>query len=246
MWTLFYRNYLVWKQKLVPFAALHIIAPLCLLYGFINAFQSYVPYTTNGTYLDFVTTGLALNAAAIGAMWATTYTSIIKLIYSHYYLSVLATGTSVKEIIAGEILWNAACSTLIGFLVITASFLLRDDIVWTYFATIPILLLTSAATAAMGMFVLSCVYRHGDIMPFEALATALFVFSGVFVQTDIFPEALITIAAIFPLYHGIILIRSLFDSTDTSVILLHTVYLITFFIVMFTVAVHRIKKRLFT
>jgi lipooligosaccharide transport system permease protein len=246
MFTLILRNYLIWKRRMPVFLALYVLAPMCVLYALYLGFGEVSPYRVEESYFHFLLTGFIVNTAAISSFWSTTYSNLSKLVYGTYYEGVLATTVRTWEISAGEIIWNALRSSLVGTLVAVGGIILTGPLPLAYIFAIPVCFITAAASAALGMVVLSMARSHDDIAPFEALISALFAFSGVFVATSALPDVLVMLAWAFPIYHGVVLLRSIVAGPVNSDLLIHVAFLTGYSALLFTACTYCLNKRLRT
>ena len=79
---------------------------------------------------------------------------------------------------------------------------------------------------------------------FRFIVTPLFLFSGTFFPTDIYPVPIQVFLQLTPLYHAISLIRGLSTGLISLAQAWDFVYLLAFFAISMTIAMRQMEKRL--
>ena len=197
------------------------------------------------SYLAFVAPALLATAAMNGAVFETIFNVFFKLNYAKTYEGVLATPMGITEIALGEMLWalfRAALYAVAMFVIMLVFGLILSP--WGVLI-IPAALLVAAAFAAAGLAGTAFLRTVNDFdVPMGLIVMPMFLFSGTFFPTDIYPVPVQVFLQLTPLYHAISLIRGL----STGLIGLEQawdlVYLLAFFAIGMTIAMRQMEKRL--
>ena len=245
------RNVLVYRhQWIIIFSG--VFEPIFYLIGIglgIGGIVGDIPIEyTDGqqiSYLAFVAPALLATAAMNGAVFETIFNVFFKLNFAKTYEGVLATPMGITEIALGEMLWalfRAALYAVAMFVIMLVFGLILSP--WGVLI-IPAALLVAAAFAAAGLAGTSFLRTVNDFdVPMGLIVMPMFLFSGTFFPTDIYPVPIQVFLQLTPLYHAISLIRGL----STGLVGLEQawdfVYLLAFFAISMTIAMRQMEKRL--
>jgi lipooligosaccharide transport system permease protein len=245
------RNVLVYRhQWIIIFSG--VFEPIFYLIGIglgIGGIVGNVPtrYTDGQviSYVAFVAPALLATAAMNGAVFETIFNVFFKLNFAKTYDGVLATPMGITEIALGEMLWalfRAALYAVAMFVIMLVFGLILSP--WGVLI-IPAALLVAAAFAAAGLAGTSFLRTVNDFdVPMGLIVMPMFLFSGTFFPTDIYPVPVQVFLQLTPLYHAISLIRGL----STGLVGLEQawdfVYLLAFFAISMTIAMRQMEKRL--
>ena len=145
-----------------------------------------------------------------GAVFETIFNVFFKLNFAKTYDGVLATPMGITEIALGEMLWalfRAALYAVAMFVIMLVFGLILSP--WGVLI-IPAALLVAAAFAAAGLAGTSFLRTVNDFdVPMGLIVMPMFLFSGTFFPTDIYPVPIQVFLQLTPLYHAISLIRGL-------------------------------------
>ena len=245
------RNILVYRhQWIIIFSG--VFEPIFYLIGIglgIGGIVGDVPVQyTDGkeiSYLAFVAPALLATAAMNGAVFETIFNVFFKLKYAKTYEGVLATPMGITEIALGEMLWalfRAALYAVAMFLIMLVFGLILSP--WGVLI-IPAALLVAAAFAAAGLAGTSFLRTVNDFdVPMGLIVMPMFLFSGTFFPTDIYPVPVQVFLQLTPLYHAISLIRGLSTGLVSLAQAWDFVYLLAFFAISMTIAMRQMEKRL--
>src|SRR6187200_40141 len=230
------RNVLVYRhQWIIIFSG--VFEPIFYLIGIGLGIGGIVgdvpPQYTDGqqiSYLAFVAPALLATAAMNGAVFETIFNVFFKLNYAKTYDGVLATPMGITEIALGEMLWSlfrAALYAVAMFVIMLVFGLILSP--WGVLI-IPAALLVAAAFAAAGLAGTSFLRTVNDFdVPMGLIVMPMFLFSGTFFPTDIYPVPVQVFLQLTPLYHAISLIRGLSTGLISLAQAWDLVYLLAFF-----------------
>ena len=245
------RNILVYRhQWIIIFSG--VFEPIFYLIGIglgIGGIVGNVPvqYTQGReiSYIAFVAPALLATAAMNGAVFETIFNVFFKLNFAKTYDGVLATPMGITEIALGEMLWaliRAALYAVTMFVIMVVFGLILSPL---GVLIVPAALLVAAAFAAAGLAGTAFLRTVNDFdVPMGLIVMPMFLFSGTFFPTDIYPLPVQVFLQLTPLYHAISLIRGLSTGLVGLAQLWDFVYLVGFFSICMTIAMRQMEKRL--
>jgi len=195
-------------------------------------------------YDEFVAPALLAAAAMNGAVYESTMNIFHKIKYAKTYDGMLSTPLGPIDIALGEIGFSLLRGALYatGFLVVLFSFgLLRSP--WGVLA-VPAALLIGFAFAAVGMAATSFMKSWQDFDMVNLVVLVLFLFSATLYPLSVYPPWLQVVAQLSPLYHGVVLVRSLILGIFEGFLLWHVAFLVAMGLIGVGVAGRRLGKLL--
>lgn len=240
------RNWMVYRRRWIYSMLPNFFEPVFYLLGIGLGLGAYVAEggEFDGGYLAFLAPGLVAVAAMNGASFETTYNVFVKLHFAKLYDAMVATRMSMEDVALGEIMWATTRSFAYGSGFLIVSLLFGVPVTpWLLLAPFAIVLI-GFCFAALGLAFTSLIpmielYSYY----FTLLVTPLFMFSGVFFPLeDRFSPALLTVAKLTPLYHGVELMRGLSRGRPDD-LLLHAAYLATLGSLLTAFAIRRIRRK---
>jgi lipooligosaccharide transport system permease protein len=245
------RNILVYRhQWIIIFSG--VFEPIFYLIGIglgIGGIVGDVPkqYTQGReiSYLAFVAPALLATAAMNGAVFETIFNVFFKLNFAKTYDGVLATPMGITEIALGEMLWALIRAAL--YAVTMFVIMLVWGLILSPFGVliVPAALLVAAAFAAAGLAGTAFLRTVNDFdVPMGLIVMPMFLFSGTFFPTDIYPLPIQVFLQLTPLYHAINLIRGLSTGLLGVAQLWDFVYLVVFFAICLTIAMRQMERKL--
>jgi len=195
-------------------------------------------------YRDFVAPGMLAASAMNGAVLDSTYNVFFKLKYAKTYDAVLATPLTVAHVTYGEIGWAVMRGTIYSgaFLLVMAVLGLVQS--WWGILALPAAMLIALAFAAVGMIGTSFMRTWQDFMWINLTVLPLFLFSTTFYPLDVYPDVLQWIVRLTPLYHGVVLVRSLTLGVVGADLLPHLAYLVVMSALGLVLAARRMERLL--
>jgi lipooligosaccharide transport system permease protein len=242
------RNFLVYRHAwIVIFSG--FLEPLFYLFSMGVGLSKFVPDIPGPTgqpipYAEFVAPALLAAAAMNGAVYESTFNIFFKLKYAKLYDAVLATPMSPGDIAIGEIGWSLFRGALYatGFLIVMWVMGLMPSL-WGLLA-IPAALLLGFGFAAAGMAATSFMKSWQDFDLVALVTLPLFLFSATFFPLSEIPAWLRWTAQLSPLYHGVVVIRSLTLGMVEWSMLYHVAFLVVMGAIGLVVAARRLEKLL--
>ena len=176
------------------------------------------------SYAAFLAPALLATSAMNGAVYDSTWNVFFKMRFGHLYEGMIATSLGPLDIALGEIIY-----ALLRGLVYASAFycvMLAFGLVlspWGILA-IPAALLIAFGFASCGMALTSCMSTFQQMDWINFFMLPMFMFSATFYPITVYPEAIQIAIKIFPLWHGIELIRGLTLGQLDPSILWHLLY----------------------
>ncbi len=199
------------------------------------------------SYLAFIAPGLLATTAMQAAVGESTYPVMAGFKWQRFFYSMAATPLRVADVAAGQLAFVAfritlTCAVFLG--VLAAYGALAGVLGGLAALAVSVLLGLAYATPMMGLSArlkndsgFSLVFRLG-LMP-------MFLFSGAFFPISQLPEAIVWIAYLTPIWHGVELSRSLTLGTASWLPALgHLAYLLAWFLVGWYYCVTGFAKKL--
>lgn len=234
-----------WKVNFLP----PLLEPLFYLLAFGIGFSgmiSSVSYASKDvSYVSFIAPSLVAINIMNNAFFENTFGSFVRMYYQKTFDAMMATPLNADEIITGEIVWGATKSvigTVIMLIVISFFGLV------SYPAGLFIVLaafLGGIAFGSVAMYFTGMVERIELFnLPIFLFITPMFLFSGTFFPITGLPLWAQYLALFLPLTHLVNLVRALSFGLFNSELLISLAYLSVFCLIMFPLAILKIRRRL--
>jgi lipooligosaccharide transport system permease protein len=196
------------------------------------------------SYTAFVAPALLAASAMNGAVFESTFNVYGKLRWEKVYDAVLTTPLQPGDIALAELTWSQMRGGIyaVAFLVVMLAMGLVTS-PWGLLA-VPAALLIGFAFAGAGLAA-TTFFRSWQDFEFVTLVTLpLFLFSATFYPLDVYPPLIQNVAVLSPLYHGVVLIRSLSLGVVEAGLWGHVLFLAVVGLVGFVIASRRFGKLL--
>ena len=199
--------------------------------------------TTTGlevSYAAFIAPALLAVSAMNGAIYDSTWNVFFKLNYGKLYEGMLSTSLGPLDVALGEILY----ALLRGLLYATGFMIIMQiaglNLAWTAILAIPAVLLIAFGFASLGMAVTSYMKAFQQMDWINFVLLPMFLFSATLYPITVYPEFIQVLVKIFPLWHGVELVRGLTTGALYWGMLWHVLY----YVVMIAVGLVFTTKRL--
>ena len=192
------------------------------------------------SYAAFIAPALLATSAMNGAIFDSTWNVFFKMRFAHLYEGMIATSLGPLDIALGEISYALLRGLVysLAFMGVMGAFGLVLS-PWGLLA-VPAALLVAFGFAAFGMAVTSLMKTFQQMDWINFFMLPMFMFSATFYPISVYPAAIQFVIKIFPLWHGIELIRGLTLGQFDASILWHVLY----FAVMIGVGLVATTRRL--
>jgi len=221
------RNLIVFKKTWLTSMAFYFVEPLLYLSAMGLGLGTFVGDINGLSYTQFIAPGIIASSAMWTAASESTYDSFVKMHYGKIYHAMVAAPLFIEEVILGEVLYAALKAVIFGsiiLLLITAFGYVLSP--WALLVP-PVLLLAGCVFALLGLIWTGLVPNIDTFSFFFTLMiTPMFLFSGVFFPITNLPEYIQTVAWLLPLFHIVVLLRSLIFGQVGFFLLTHVTVLI--------------------
>ncbi len=234
-----------WKISFLP----PLLEPLLYLLAFGMGLSALVgELTFRGqavSYVAFIAPALLAVTIMYNAFFETSYASFVRMYYQKTFDAMLATPLTLEEIITGEIAWAATKSVIAAALMLIVISLFGLVSYPGGLLLILLALVGGIAFGAIGMVFTSLVPNIETFnIPIFLFITPMFLFSGTFFPLDQLPGWARLLAQLLPLTHLVALTRALTMGYLDWALLGNLAYLLVFCLIMFPLAVARMRQRL--
>jgi lipooligosaccharide transport system permease protein len=222
---LFERNLMVYRRSwLIIFSGL--FEPLFYLFSIGFGLGHLVGRVDGVSYPSFIAPALLASAAMNGAIYDATTNVFWKLRYGKVYDAILATPLGPTDVALGETSWAQFRGLLYaaGFIVTAAALGLIHSY-WGVLA-LPAAAVVGFGFAGMGIAASTFIRSWQDFDAVQLVQLPMFLFSATFYPLSVYPVAVQWIVRFSPLYHAIVLVRSLTLGTVGVANLLDAGYLL--------------------
>jgi len=243
------RNLLVyrqnWKISFVP----PLLEPFFYLLAFgvgLSALVGNINYDGSEiSYMLFIAPALLAINIMNNAFFENTYASFVRMYYQKTFDAMMATPLTLEEIITGEIVWGAtkaviATSIMLGVISLFGLIRYPEGLL-----IIPLAVIGGIAFGSIGM-IFTAIVANIELfnLPVFLFITPMFLFSGTFFPIENLPGWAQYIAMLLPLTHMVNLTRSLSLGIVDMSLLPGFCYFVISCIVFFTLAIHKMHRRL--
>jgi len=239
------RNLIVFRKTWTTNLAFNIVEPLLYLAALGVGLGAMVEGIEGMSYIQFVAPGVVATSAMWAAAAECSYDSFVRMHFQKIYHAIVATPINLEEVVVGELLYGTFKSLLSGtviLIVIAALGLVLSP--WALFIPI-VLILNGLVFSQIAMIWTGIVPKIDNFAYFFTLiVTPMFLFSGVFFPLDVLPRVLQQLAWLLPLYHIVILLRSLTIGLITFELLYHVLWLTLFILIIFPLPQMLMRRRL--
>ena len=198
------------------------------------------------TYTAFVAPAMLAASAMNGAIIDATFSLFFKLKYNKLYDAVLATPVTPVDVAIGEITWALMRGSLYSISFVGVMLLMGLISSWWAVLTIPAVVLTGYAFAAIGTACTTYMRSWQDFSYITLVQLPIFLFSATFYPLSVYPESLQWVVRCSPLYHAATLMRELTTGTVGPGSLVHVAVLVALGVVGMVVTGRRLEKLLLT
>ena len=234
-----------WKIAFIP----PLLEPLFYLAAFGIGLGNMVGRLSYGgsvtEYTAFIAPALIAINIMQSAFFENTYASFVRMFYQKTFDAMLATPLTLDEIITGEILWGATKSvigTMLMMVIISLFGLLHYP---HALLLLPAAVLGGLAFASAGMICTAITPTIETFnLPLFLFITPMFLFSGTFFPIENLPAWAQLIAQMLPLTHLTELCRSCALGKISSGTFIAVLYLALWSVILFPLALIRMRKRL--
>ncbi len=205
---LFERNLMVYRRTWLTIVS-GFFEPLFYLFSLGLGLGQFVGRVDGVSYAAFIAPALLASSAMNGAVYDGLTNVFWKLRYGKVYDAMLATPVGPTDVALGETAWALFRGLLYstGFVITAAALGLIHS--WWGVLTLPAALVVGFGFAGIAIGASTFVRSWQDFDIVQLVQLPMFLFSATFFPLSVYPEAIQWVVRVSPLYHAIVLIRSL-------------------------------------
>lgn len=222
-----------------------IVEPTIFLLAFGFGFGALVSRVAGYDYIEFVGTGIVATAVLFSSVFPGLFSTFIKRRFQRTYDALLAAPIDVEELVTAEVLWLALRAGIYGMTPLLVAMLFGLD-PSPGMALVPFIgFLTGFGFAAFGVLI-SAIAKAIDNFNYvtSSVITPLFLVAGTFFPVDALPGWASTLAQVNPLHHCVELVRHAVFGLRPVADLAHVAVLVVFGLLMWRLAIWRLRLRL--
>lgn len=222
-----------------------VVQPTIYLLAFGLGFGSLLNHFGRYGYVPYVATGVVATAVLFSSAFPGMFNTFVRWQFQRTYDAMLATPLDVEELITAEVLWVSIRAGVYGMapLLVGIPFGLSPS--WGMLLVPFIGLLTGFGFACFGVLI-AAIAKTIDNFNYvtSAVLTPMFLVAGTFFPITTLPAGLRTIAEFNPLYHCVQLVRDAVFGLLGPADLGHAAVLLAFALLMWRLAIWRLRGRL--
>ncbi len=222
-----------------------IVEPTIFLLAFGFGFGALVSRVAGYDYIEFVGTGIVATAVLFSSVFPGLFSTFIKRRFQRTYDALLAAPIDVEELVTAEVVWLALRAGVYGMAPLLVAMLFGLD-PSPGMALVPFIgFLTGFGFAAFGVLI-SAIAKAIDNFNYvtSSVITPLFLVAGTFFPIDALPGWASTLAQVNPLHHCVELVRHAVFGLQPVADLAHVAVLVVFGVLMWRLAIWRLRLRL--
>ncbi len=222
-----------------------IVEPTIFLLAFGFGFGALVSRVAGYDYVEFVGTGIVATAVLFSSVFPGLFSTFIKRRFQRTYDALLAAPIDVEELVTAEVVWLALRAGVYGMAPLLVAMLFGLD-PSPGMALVPFIgFLTGFGFAAFGVLI-SAIAKAIDNFNYvtSSVITPLFLVAGTFFPIDALPGWASTLAQVNPLHHCVELVRHAVFGLQPVADLAHVAVLVVFGVLMWRLAIWRLRLRL--
>lgn len=239
----FQRHLTVFARTWKTSVALNFVEPLLYLTALGLGLGAYVRPIEGLSYLHYLAPGLVAASAMFATAYECTYGTFIRFKYQKTFQAMVATPLSMDDVVLGEVLWGTFKSLLYGTIILMViSVLGLVSSAWALL--IPVAMVLGGFQFALLSMLWTGLVPNIDSFNyfFSLIITPLFLFSGVFFPLSDLHPALQSLAWVSPLYHVVVLTRSLATGAMNATLVPSVLWLTMVSVLLLPFAVYLMRR----
>ncbi len=242
---IFARHMAVFKKIWFTNIMFNFIEPLLYLSAMGYGLGSFVQDINGLAYIQYIAPGMVASSAMFAASFECTYGSFIRLHYQKTFHAMLAGPVTVRDIVAGDILYATFKSMVFGVVILTVIAVLGQVQSW-WALLIPIFLVVPGLTFSLLAICYTGITDNIDKFNYyiTLFLTPAYLFSGVFFPVNSMPGWAQVVAWFNPIYHSVEVCRAMALGNNNPGLLVHAGVLALLAVLLMPLAVRLMTKRL--
>ena len=252
-WSLYgvwFRHVRVYCTTLVANATPPILEPLIFFFALALGLAPHMKGETfdNLPYIGFIASGILVMSSMWTGVFETTHGTFVRITWLRTYDAMLSTHLTLTEVFVGELLFCATKGAVFS-LVVMLVMLPFGGAITVWCLLIPLIgFATAYLFGAVGLIVTSYVKLINNFAFFHTgVISPMFFFSGTFFPVKDVENPLVWwVWFLLPLSHSVELSRACYKGIADGLTLAHIGMLVLYVILFHVIALHRIRKRIYS
>jgi lipooligosaccharide transport system permease protein len=222
-----------------------VVEPIIFLLAFGLGFGALISQVQGVDYIQFVATGVVATTVVFSSAFPGMFSTFVKREFQRVYDSLLATPVNVDELVTAEILWISIRTGVysIAPVLVAVCFGLRPG--WGVVLVPFIAFLAALGLAAFGVTMAAMMKSIANFnYIISGVLTPLILLAGAYFPVDTMPRWAFYLDQLNPLYHCVTLVRDAVFGLEFSNALYHFAALLFVAVVMWRIAINRLRPRL--
>lgn len=245
MLKIFARHLAVFRKIWFGNIMFNFIEPLLYLTAMGYGLGAFVQNIDGLSYIQYIAPGMVASSAMFAASFECTYGSFIRLHYQKTFQAMLAGPVTVRDIVAGDIMYATFKSMLFGLVILSVIAVLGQVQSW-WAALIPVFLVIPGLTFSLLAICYTGITDNIDKFNYYVtlFLTPSYLFSGVFFPIHSMPAWAQVVAWFNPIYHSVEVCRAMALGNINPGLLVHAGVLLAVAVIFMPLAVRLLTKRL--
>lgn len=222
-----------------------IVEPIIFLLAFGLGFGALISQVQGHDYIQFVATGVVATTVVFSSAFPGMFQTFVKREFQRIYDALLATPVNVDELVTAEVLWISIRTGVysVAPVVVAIGFGLRPE--WTVVFVPFIAFLAALGLSSFGVTMAAMMKSIANFnYIISGVLTPLILLAGAYFPVDSLPQWAFIADQFNPLYHCVALVRDAVFGVDTGHDLYHLGVMVLVAVVMWRVAIRRLRPRL--
>jgi lipooligosaccharide transport system permease protein len=222
-----------------------IVEPIIFLLAFGLGIGALIKHVHGVDYIQFVATGVVATTVVFSSAFPGMFQTFVKREFQRIYDALLATPVNVDELVTAEVTWISIRTGIysIAPVLVGIGFGLRPG--WGVVAVPFIAFLSAYGLASFGVTMAAMMKSIANFnYIISGVLTPLILLAGAYFPVDTLPRWAFIADQFNPLYHCVTLVRNAVFGFHGSHDLYHLGVLLVFGLVMWRIAISRLRPRL--
>ena len=246
IYSIWFRHFRVYTRNLFSNGFPPFMEPIIFLLGMGLGLGKYISNIDNMSYVEFLALGLPLSSAMFTAAFESTFGTFIRLEFQKAYDGMLTGPITINDLFIGEIIWCGTKGAFYSFAVLIVFLLFQTITLNPLLIFLPLVgFLVGIMFSSLSLIFTSYVKTINTLNFYiTGFITPVFMFSGIVFPITNLPGWVQNIIEIFPLVHTVNILHALHAGTFESGLIFDFIYCIAFTLIIGTIAIKRMKKRI--
>lgn len=206
--TVWRRNFLVWKKLAIASLFGNLADPMIYLFGLGFGLGLMVGEVDGTSYIAFLAAGTVGSSVMMSASFEAMYSSFSRMHVQRTWEAIMHAPLTLGDVVLGEIVWAASKAILSGLAILAVASALGYAHWPAALYALPVIALAGLTFASLAMIVTALAPNYDFFLFYQTLViTPMLLLCGVFFPLSQLPPAVREVTGLLPLAHAVELIR---------------------------------------